>query len=254
MTISNSTYAVIPAAGRGTRLGANIPKILLPITETQTVWTILRNKLIDLVDHIHLVVSPHSESLMRAAAKQDIADGIVSIGIQPQPIGMGDAIFQTQNHWRAAKNILIVWGDQAFVSKNTLQTAITKQNSSVENQITLPLVKTNNPYVEYIFSENKLLEVKQQREGDTCNVSGLADVGTFVLSVNNLVNLWNDYQQKSSHGCKTNEINFLPFLVFLQQQNWKVNSFMVNDIREARGINTQDDLAFFKELFAGVEA
>ena len=50
--------AVIPAAGRGTRLGANGPKILTPLTDTQTVWDILHGRLAPLVDHIHLVLSP----------------------------------------------------------------------------------------------------------------------------------------------------------------------------------------------------
>jgi 2-C-methyl-D-erythritol 4-phosphate cytidylyltransferase len=44
--------AVIPAAGQGTRLGLQIPKILLPIRDELNVWSILRDKLITNVNHI----------------------------------------------------------------------------------------------------------------------------------------------------------------------------------------------------------
>jgi len=53
-----SVCALIPAAGRGSRLGTDAPKILAPLTEQQTIWSILHAKLAPLVDHIHLELSP----------------------------------------------------------------------------------------------------------------------------------------------------------------------------------------------------
>ena len=50
--------AVIPAGGRGTRLGGDLPKILTPLTARDTIWSILYAKLSPLVDHIHLILSP----------------------------------------------------------------------------------------------------------------------------------------------------------------------------------------------------
>src|SRR5689334_16795046 len=52
--------AVIPAAGRGTRLGGTGPKILTRLSERHTIWSILYEKLSPLVDHIHLVLSPEA--------------------------------------------------------------------------------------------------------------------------------------------------------------------------------------------------
>jgi bifunctional UDP-N-acetylglucosamine pyrophosphorylase/glucosamine-1-phosphate N-acetyltransferase len=102
--------AVIPAAGRGTRLGGDGPKILTPLTDTQTVWDILHAKLAPRVDHIHLVLSPEGAAVFPALPAH------VSHSIQSAPTGMGDAIFRGHAVWSRYDAILIVWGDQVFVS------------------------------------------------------------------------------------------------------------------------------------------
>ncbi len=52
------TCAVIPAAGRGSRLGLDLPKLLVRLTDNETVWSVLKRKLRPYVDHIHVVLSP----------------------------------------------------------------------------------------------------------------------------------------------------------------------------------------------------
>ncbi|HWX88999.1 MAG TPA: 2-C-methyl-D-erythritol 4-phosphate cytidylyltransferase, partial [Rhizomicrobium sp.] len=74
--------AVIPAAGRGTRLGTDMPKILTPLTAQETIWSILYAKLSPLVDRIHLVLSPKGASLFPPLPAN------VSTSIQPAAIGM----------------------------------------------------------------------------------------------------------------------------------------------------------------------
>lgn len=241
--------AVIPAAGSGSRLGLNIPKILAPISDTETIWTTLRQKLLNVVDHIHLIVSPIHENLMRHVLHNDLANGIVSMSIQAHPIGMGDAVFCGYSVWSNAKTILIVWGDQVFVSNETLMTCCL-QHAGSEKTLVLPLTHTENPYVEYIFSDNKkLIAVKQSREGDNCFPNGLSDIGTFLLSTHGLKSAWDDYLAQSHHGKYTGEINFLPFLPYLAQHGWDVRVTQVANPLESRGINTLDDLLFFQTLY-----
>ena len=110
--------AVIPAAGRGTRLGGTGPKILTPLTAQDTIWSILHAKLAPLVDHIHLVLSPEGAGTFPALPAE------VSRSIQSEPIGMGDAIFRGHDVWSNYDAVLVVWGDQVFVSNDTLECAI----------------------------------------------------------------------------------------------------------------------------------
>jgi bifunctional N-acetylglucosamine-1-phosphate-uridyltransferase/glucosamine-1-phosphate-acetyltransferase GlmU-like protein len=234
--------AVIPAAGRGTRLGSDLPKLLTPLTPTQTIWSILYAKLSPLVDHIHLVLSPDG-----AAAFTDLP-AHVTRSIQPSPIGMGDAIFRGHATWAAFDAVLIVWGDQVFVSTDTLARAIAALDATAKSGV-LPVTAMAEPYVEYVWNGDRLSAVRQSREGDACTPNGLSDVGTFLLSTHGLDAAWERYLAQAPRGGLTGEINFLPFLPFLAANGWTIEPLTVADTTEARGINTKDDLAFFQSLY-----
>ena len=237
-----SICAVIPAAGRGTRLGTSQPKILTPLTAHDTVWSILHAKISPLVDHIHLVLSPDG-----AAQFPGLPAG-VSAGIQPEPTGMGDAIFRGFDVWSQYDAVLIVWGDQVFVSGGTLSRAIAALGSS-QKCVVLPVTRMAAPYVEYVFDGPRLARVLQTREGDITTSNGYSDVGTFLLSTQGLKSSWEDYLNTALRGGGTGEVNFLPFLPFLSAQGWTISPLEVADATEARGINTKDDLAFFQSLY-----
>ena len=234
--------AVIPAAGRGSRLGSDAPKILTSLTDTQTVWDILHAKLAPLVDHIHLVLSPDGERQFPELP----AD--VSHSVQPAPTGMGDAIFRGFPVWSNYEAILVVWGDQVFVSEGTLNRAIAALNNP-HQQAVLPVTRMASPYVEYVFEGEHLARVLQSREGDVTTANGLSDVGTFLLGTDGLQLAWQDYLKTAPRGNATGEMNFLPFLPFLRAQGWRIQPLEVADATEARGINTPDDLDFFRQLY-----
>lgn len=235
--------AVIPAAGRATRLGAVGPKILMSITPAETIWSILYEKLVPLVDHIDLILSPDGSSTFPALPKS------VSVSIQQRPVGMGDAIFCGFDVWSHYDAVLIVWGDQVFVSNDTLTRALTALRSMPKNHVVLPVTRLDNPYVEYLFEENRLTNVLQSREGDIVNKNGFSDVGTFLLTTHGLYDAWIKYLESHPRGDVTGEINFLPFLPFLSKQGWLVTHIEVADPTEARGINTKEDLLFFRKLY-----
>ena len=240
--------AIIPAAGRGSRLGIKVPKILAPLTAQETVWSILHAKLAPLVDHIHLVLSPDGAVGFPSLPPH------VSSSIQPQPIGMGDAIFGARAVWTAFDALLIVWGDQVFVSTDTLRRALEalaspKHQVPPECRAVLPVTRMVTPYVEYVFEGMTLARVLQTREGDKTTPNGFSDTGTFLLETRGLAAAWDTYLTQAGRGSATGEINFLPFLPFLSAQGWAVTPLEVADATEARGINTREDLVFFQSLY-----
>jgi bifunctional UDP-N-acetylglucosamine pyrophosphorylase/glucosamine-1-phosphate N-acetyltransferase len=238
-----SICAVIPAAGRGTRLGGTGPKILTPLTARDTIWSILHARLAPLVDHVHLVLSPEGAAAFPTLPAQ------VSRSIQSEPIGMGDAIFRGHEVWSKYDAVLVVWGDQVFVSNDTLECAIGALDTSRHHAV-LPVTRMAQPYVEYVFEGPRLTKVLQTREGDTTTPNGFSDVGTFLLSTDGLKAAWEEYLATAPRGAGTGEINFLPFLPFLSSKGWPITPVEVTDETEARGINTKEDLAFFQRLYS----
>jgi len=242
--------AVVPAAGRGKRLGGGSPKILADLGNGETVWSYLSRNLIAVADHVNVIVSPHGEPMIREAIERARLAAQVSLSIQSAPTGMGDAIFCGYRVWSRADVILIVWGDQVFVSRETLSKACALHGGNART-VVLPVVRLPRPYVEYIFGTNGRLEsVRQSREGDACAPDGYGDLGTFAISVAGLRDAWTSYLAQVKIGSATGEKNFLPFLPFLAAAGWTVERMDVADAREARGINTPHDLEFFRQTLA----
>jgi bifunctional UDP-N-acetylglucosamine pyrophosphorylase/glucosamine-1-phosphate N-acetyltransferase len=246
--------AVIPAAGRGTRLGLDVPKILAPIGDDCTVWTLLRDSLMGCADHIHVVISPASFDVVRSVVTAGPHQDRISVGVQKQPFGMGDAIFGSAEAWTDFSHLLVVWGDQAGLSSETLRRAIGVHASGSGPRCTLPVVEAERPYVQYIFRNSSLENIRQVREGAAVDGRGFSDVGVFLLEVAGLLDAWRRYTQIATSGALTGEVNFLPFLVYLSHQcGWKFETVPVDDPTEARGINTREDLRFFQERWVTSE-
>lgn len=244
-------YAVIPAAGKGTRLKYDKPKIMVEIMPGLSIWKKLIQTLSPLVERVIPIMSPAGKPYLVSEISEDEPCVAVEICLQEKPIGMGDAIFQASSSWYLAEHILVMWGDQPHVSGHTLKRAIAIHASLQSPCVTIPVVRLNNPYVEYIFNDlGQLVDILQNREGDLCSHNGLSDVGTFLLSTQGLNEAWQNYLLEKKFGNNTGEINFLPFLVFLSLKcSWTITTLEVEDLNEARGINTVEDLLFFQGLY-----
>lgn len=242
--------AVIPAAGQGKRLRSGLPKLLTPIGPGATIWTLLSRRLLPIAEHINVIVSPDGEPLIRSAVQQSNLSDSVTLSIQPEPSGMGDAIFRGFSVWSRAQAILIVWGDQVFVTQNTLSAAYALHGGDART-LALPVVRSPDPYTEYIFADDGCLRaVRQSREGEHCGPNGYTDAGTFVLSVKHLQTAWTAFLSAAPRGALTGEVNFLPFLPFLSSSGWRVKHLVLTDSREARGVNTPDDLEYLQSAIA----
>jgi bifunctional N-acetylglucosamine-1-phosphate-uridyltransferase/glucosamine-1-phosphate-acetyltransferase GlmU-like protein len=233
--------AVVPAAGRGTRLGADAPKVFVPLRPGCTIWDRLHAKLAPLVEKTVLVLSPEGRAF---AEKSGAFFERTTLALQPEPLGMGDAIFGAAGAWRGHDDLLIIWGDQANISSATLAACLNLHSSQSGPAVTLPVVRAAQPYVEFVFDQDRLTAVRQSREGDLCVPGGFSDVGTFILSAGHeLEQEWQRYLARAPAGSVTREINFLPFLVHLSRAGWPVRRHEIADPLEAVGINTPEELA-----------
>lgn len=244
----SSVCAIIPAAGHGSRLGLEIPKILAEIAPGILVWDILWARISEHVDLIHVVLSPSGWELFARHAGPQISSGRLTLSVQDEPTGMGDAIFGATSAWSEFESTLVIWGDQVNLSERTVATTLGlhhKLGAVPARTMTVPLVPMKEPYVEYIFVGDRLDRIRLAREGDQCRPGGLSDIGIFCLSTTDLAEAWTGYVERPQIGPRTGEVNFLPFLVYLtREKGWAMNVVPVDDEKEACGVNTLDDLAF----------
>jgi CTP:molybdopterin cytidylyltransferase MocA len=246
-----TTLAVIPAAGQGSRLGLGLPKVLAPIRGATRVWDILYQTLSGLVDHIHVVLSPAGYSLLRPELDGARLGTPASCSIQPAPVGMGDAVFRGIGRCPGFDHVLVVWGDQVSVTRETVRKAVDSQSRFQGSGFTLPLVAVESPYVQYdLAPDGSLANVRESREGDVCDPAGLSDIGVFAFTCRGLIECWEAFRRTASTGARTGEINLLPLLPYLSSRcGWPLTIIPVCDPREARGVNTRADLEHFRAWF-----
>lgn len=246
--MSRETCLIIPAAGRGTRLGLTIPKVFCPIQENVSPFTLIMDAT-KCIQHDTCLVLSH-DGLNYVKNHNNVLNGEnVVISIQESPIGMGDAVFSGYSYWEKFKTIIVIWGDQCSINYDTVEKAYSKfKEISGENKILIPLTKKKDPYVDYYFEDGVLTKINQSRELEKCRKEGFSDVGLFILSNTNLKSCWDSYLEHVQLGGITGEINFLPFLPYLCNKcGYIFGHIDVNDNSQSRGLNNQDDLRFFKE-------
>ena len=231
---------VVPAAGRGSRLGSALPKVVVPVNGRAMLDYILE-RYRGLVDRFVIVVSPDALAIVRSHC---LATGFsIELAVQESPTGMLDAILvpARSQALRAAEQVWITWCDQIAVSQATAERlARTLDQSPAE--LAMPTLTGTNPYIHFERNaEGKITRVRQRREGDEMPTVGESDIGLFGLSGAAYRDLLPRFAETAPVGTTTRERNFLPFIPWLAARG-PIQTFPAADPMEAIGINTVEDL------------
>jgi bifunctional N-acetylglucosamine-1-phosphate-uridyltransferase/glucosamine-1-phosphate-acetyltransferase GlmU-like protein len=230
----------IPAAGKGSRLNADIPKIFTPIWEGKTVFDFIVESLSPAIDQVILLLSPEGKIYFEKHFA-DKAPRNIEVLIQASATGMFDAVDQLVSHVLSIPDdvhLLLQWGDQPFCDTSLYHAMFADLQS---NDASVPLVWVANPYVQYQFSTTAV-HVFEHREGDVVDSHGFKDMGIFGLRKSLLQASWGHYAQQASKGKVTGEKNFVKYIGTLHpkfQVFWRLDQPFYKSL----GINTPAELA-----------
>ena len=227
--------AIIPAAGRGTRLAFDQPKILYPVAgRTILAW------LVDLLTPFCgrlIVVASREGAPMIAPHLPPHAEVVV----QPEPRGMADAI-QAALPSLHTPHALIVWGDQAALKPQSLAHCI-RLHEHAAPLATVPTVTRSKPYIHFERdAAGRVTRVLQAREGDAMPEHGESDSGVFFFRSIALRRLLAELQRSGAGiGARTGEFNFLPVLPLAARVEGSLLTPPIMTEEESIGVNTPHD-------------
>jgi len=234
---SRKTDLVIVAAGKGSRLGYHLPKLLYPFLG-QTILDAILSSFQGSFHRLILIVSVQGESPIREHLEKYYPGLNFRLVIQIEPKGMANAVFTAIPHLQNL-NTMIVWGDQASIKRSTvLKVLSVLKNHAQENELfVLPSHIVQQPYIHFIRnSDLQILQVLQKREGDSMPAEGETDCGFFGFRTSLLKKL----SQYNSIGRLTQEQNFLPLLAVGNTMATAVTLRILEEV-ELMGINTSQD-------------
>jgi bifunctional UDP-N-acetylglucosamine pyrophosphorylase / glucosamine-1-phosphate N-acetyltransferase len=246
-----SRTLIVPAAGLGTRLGADRPKLLVPIAGTPMIDRVL-SLFAGTVDRAAVIVHPSFERQVAQHLRVSPPPMPVTFGVQSQPTGMLDAIMIAEPFVRRgpADEVWIAWCDQVAIHPATIRRLAETMAASPETALALPTVARRDPYIHLERDgAGRIVEVRHKREGDRMPESGESDMGLFALSRSSFLDLLPRYARTVRVGAATGERNFLPFIAFASAHGG-VTSFPAVEEMEAVGVNTPEELRFVEEYLA----
>ena len=113
------TQIVILAAGKGTRMGSDLPKVLVPLNGKPMIHYLLESVIAAEPELTPIVVvSPDNKKIISAA----LSGYQVNYAIQEQQLGTGHAVACARELVDAkAKNILVLYGDHPFLKTSSIK-------------------------------------------------------------------------------------------------------------------------------------
>lgn len=232
--------AVILAAGKGTRMKSDLPKVMhrlagKPLIDhvLDTVERLGITHVVSIVGHGREVVSEHIK-------------GRSEIAIQEDQLGTGHALLQAIPFLRNGRGILVLSGDQPLLSYNTLNSLIQKHEKSQAAAIVLT-AQMDNPfgYGRILKDKGFFKGIVEEKDADEYQKSiKEINTGTYCFEEYSLRDALAKITPKNAQG----EYYLTDVFDILLTGGNSIETYCSVDSTEALGINNRVQLAEAGEI------
>lgn len=231
------TAAVILAAGKGTRIGSHLPKVLYPLAGRPMVRYILDTFSSVGIKDIYVVTGFRSEDVQASISRRAF------FVHQPNPLGTGHAVSCALNEIPPdVDTVIVVNGDDSsFYSTDTINNTLIEHNK-IGGVISLVTTVVDNPAgFGRIIRDNdgKVLDIREEKEAtDTEKSIKEVNIGFYIFNVDWIRNVLPKIVPQSN-----SEIYLTDVLSIAKNENKLINSINLINPAEWQGVNTQEQLA-----------
>jgi bifunctional N-acetylglucosamine-1-phosphate-uridyltransferase/glucosamine-1-phosphate-acetyltransferase GlmU-like protein len=239
---------VILAAGKGTRMGSDLPKALFPLKGRAMIEYLLESVFASGVDpEPILVVSPEREEMM----KQNLNKYNLRYVIQKEQLGTGHAASCARTAIsEGVKNVIVLYCDHPFISAASIK----KISSEEENILSLMPTEVGdfNEWRKNFYhwgrivrdTENKVKRISEFKDS-TEEEKNITEVNPGIMSFNSAW-LWENIDKLKNNNSQ--QEYYLTDLVGLASaQGQKIGGLIIDPL-EAMGINSQEELKIAEGL------
>jgi len=172
-----SVHVIVLAAGQGSRMKSDLPKVLHPLSGKPLLQHVLDTVEKLNVDGIHVVVGHQSEKV-----KDTIGNTNINWCYQAEQLGTGHAVAQAINEIPQESTVLILYGDVPLTRKATLTKLISTVSS---DQLALLTVFLENPmgYGRIIRDEDdSILAIVEEKDANELELQ-VNEVNTGIMAM-----------------------------------------------------------------------
>lgn len=228
--------AIILAAGRGTRMKSDTPKVLHEILGKPILSCVIDSLKEAGVKNIITVIGYGGESVKKAVGDTEFVT-------QKKFLGSGDAVIRAKPRLaKYAGDILVICGDTPLVRAGTIKNLISHhKDSGADATVLTAKMKDPTGYGRIVRDGNKkVLKIVEDLEASLYEeVINEINVGTYCFKADVLFDALSGVKPDNKKG----EVYLTDVIGILHDKDKKTESVLTEDPFEAIGINDRNDLA-----------
>tara|TARA_R110001592_G_scaffold62142_4_gene189936 strand:- start:44232 stop:45590 length:1359 start_codon:yes stop_codon:yes gene_type:complete len=225
-----SLHIVILAAGQGSRMKSDLPKVLHKVAGKP-----MLQHVVDTVKHldaegIHIIVGHGAEKV-----KQTI-DGNINWCYQAEQLGTGHAVAQALPSIPENSKVIILYGDVPLISKETL---ITMLDGVSEEDIALLTVQLDNPmgYGRVIRNfEGNIKAIVEEKDASE-EIKGIDEINTGILALSS--NHLHKFIPMLGNSNAQSEYYLTDLIALANKGGNKIHAYNPEFEQEVQGVNNR---------------
>lgn len=233
--------ALILAAGQGTRIKSNLPKVLHKVCGKEMVNHVIDTMRKAKIDDINVIIGRGADLVKEKTASRN-----VSYSLQEEQLGTGHAVKCAINFLKGKKGIVGVFaGDAPLIKSETIEklfdTHIENNNSAT---LLSSIVEDPTGYGRIVREGNEVLKIVEHKD---CTEEELKinemNAAIYCFDIENLLSSL----EKLSNDNKQGEYYLTDVIGILKDENKKVGALSI-DYEETIGVNSRVQLAEAEEV------
>ncbi|PMH45402.1 UDP-N-acetylglucosamine diphosphorylase/glucosamine-1-phosphate N-acetyltransferase [Vibrio sp. 10N.286.49.B3] len=237
--------AVILAAGKGTRMYSNMPKVLHTLAGKSMVKHVIDTCNSIGAQNIHLVYGHGGDQM-----KQTLANESVNWALQAEQLGTGHAVDQASAHFEDDEKVLVLYGDVPLISEQTLENLLEAQPTG---GIALLTVRLDNPmgYGRIIRKNGPVVAIVEQKDAtEEQKLIQEVNTGVLVATGGDLKRWLSSLNNNNAQG----EYYLTDVIAAAHNEGRAVEAVHPESPIEVEGVNDRAQLARLERAFQSMQA
>nr|WP_279076545.1 bifunctional UDP-N-acetylglucosamine diphosphorylase/glucosamine-1-phosphate N-acetyltransferase GlmU [Hafnia alvei] len=244
--MSNSSLSVvILAAGKGTRMYSDLPKVLHPLAGKPMVQHVIDTALKLGAENVHLVYG-HGGDLL----KEKLSDQPLNWVLQAEQLGTGHAMQQAAPHFSDDEDVLMLYGDVPLISGETLQRLLA---AKPQGGIGLLTVKLADPtgYGRIVRESDNVVGIVEHKDA-TAEQHKINEINTGILvaSGRDLKRWLGKLNNNNAQG----EYYITDIIALAHQEGHRIEAVHPDRLSEVEGVNNRLQLSALEREYQSEQA
>lgn len=237
--------AVILAAGKGTRMYSDLPKVLHTVAGKPMVKHVIDTAHQLGAKNVHLIYG-HGGELMRECLAYEQVNWV----LQTEQLGTAHAVQQAAPFFQDDENIVVLYGDAPLITRTTLEKLIA---AKPENGIALLTVQLDNPtgYGRIIRENGNVVAIVEQKDARADQLK-IQEVNTGVMVSDGAS--FKKWLARVGNNNAQGEYYLTDLIALANQDGCQVAAVQATDIMEVEGANNRLQLAALERYYQRKQA